>query len=241
MERNEGELTGKTKLVFEAVAKIQQGNKLVEEGKIELASLLGESKPQKRLTAGQKSAITKKLLAERESNFRKDTRTDEEVKEKIVNLIRKNREVTSILVQKKLKLSGRRLMRLLGQLSGENVIVNQGTGVDKSRYRWTLVTKPINGHRFKKKSPGGGGRRSSFIDVTKPEYIDKTLALLKTDNWVTKSKLIETIDVSAGVANRLTDYLRKQKLIIPVMKKHNPAHKNSPKNYERSMQYWAAA
>lgn len=261
MAQEEGELHGKLKLVFEASLKIAQGRKLIEEGTLELESLMGghtkgKLKPSKDLTAGQKSALTKKrkLLAPRVSSFKKDTRSDEVIKEKMIHMIVKNRQCSSALFMKKLKLSERRLNRCLGQLVGENKIEDKSGGAEnvprkwmfpetKTR-AWTSKKKAINGHEFKaKKSEGGGGKkpRGGFIDVTAPKLVNGLKSLLSTDDWVTSGKAMDKIDVSAKVFNRLTDHMVKNKMIMQITKNHNPAHKHSPKNYERPLQYWALA
>lgn len=247
LDEVEEELTGKSKLVFEACSKITQGRQLLKDGKFELANLLGEHSKTKmsRLTAGQKSAITKKkkLIAHRESGFRKDVRPDQDIKDAMVRLVRLNRQASSTLLQKKLRLSDRRLNRLLGQLVGDNKLRDEGSGKENSPHKWVIPkspkTKKINGHKLAKTS-GGGKQRGTFIDVTNPEIVNKALSLLNTDDWVTKGKLINVIDMSAGVANRLLDHMKKQKLVKEVVKKHNPAHKSSPKNFERLGTYFEA-
>ncbi len=262
MAQEEEELNGKAKLVYEASLKYFNGKKMMEEGKLELASLLGEhtkgkvkkTKPAGELTSGQKSALTKKkkLIAHRESSFKKDKRSDEVIKEKMIALVKKNRQVSTALFQKKLKLSERRTQKCLGMLVAEGKLEDRSDGTGDTARKWMFPDTPvrswskkkpkgINGHKLAKTPGGGGKRRGSFIDVTQPELVNKAISLMNTDDWVTKGKLIEKIDLSPGVTNRLLTHMKKEKLVKEVIKKHNPAHKDSPKNFERPAVYYTPA
>lgn len=243
--QEEEELRGKAKLAFEASLKIFQGRKLATEGTFELNNLFGEHSKKgstlkkSELTPGQKSALTKKkLIAHRDSSFKKDTRSDETIKKKMVHIVRVNRQASTALLMKKLKLSERRANRMLGQLEGEGVIVNEGNKED-GPHKWVLPKKAkpqkekkeINGHKLAK-TPGGGrgghktvpGVRGAQIDVTDERIVNKAKEFLATHDWVNKGQFLDAIDLSPGPGNRLIDYMKKQKLIKEVQKKNNPAH-----------------
>jgi hypothetical protein len=245
VETLEIELSGKAKLVFEAVEKIKQGQKMFEEGNLELKSLLGE-KPKKSLTAGQKSAQTKKrmkkkIIAHKSiSTFRKEKRTDEDLKEKMMSLVRKNTQVSTVLFKNKIHVSERRLDRLLEQLMKEGRIEDRATGDNVGRHRWMIPDKmkknaKVNGHAAKSaKSKRIGG---PLIDVTSEDTVNKAIQFLKTHDWVNKSIFIKGIDLSPVPGNRLIEYLKKKNIVKQVKKSNNPAHEKVKKIYVQHLPY----
>lgn len=253
MVQQEEELRGKAKLAFEASVKIFQGQRMAGEGTLELNNLFGEHSLKKKptttkkgkLTPGQKSAITKKkLIAHRDSTFKKDTRSDDKIMEKMVKLVRMNRQASTILFKKKLHLSDRRLTKLLGVLQGKGLIADEGSGDEGAHHKWVLPKgakaekKGINGHKLAK-TPGSGGSKKQKrnpagyktiegshgeIDVTDEKISAKAKEFLATNDWVTKGKLLDVIDLSSSAGNRFIAYAKKQKLIKEVQKKNNPAY-----------------
>lgn len=260
--QEEEELRGKAKLAFEASLKIFQGRKLASEGTFELNNLFGEHskkgstlKKSGELTPGQKSALTKKkLIAHRDSSFKKDTRSDETIKKKMVDIVRVNRQASTALLMKKLKLSERRANRMLGQLEGEGLLVNEGNKEEGAPHKWVLPKKPmkekkeINGHKLAK-TPGGGGKRNpqghklvpgvhgGQIDVTDEKLVAKAMEFLKTHDWVNKGMFLDAINLSPRPGNRLIEYLEKKKMIKEVYKKNNPAHEKVKKIYVQELPY----
>lgn len=262
----EEELRGKAKLAFEACLKIFHGQKMASEGTFELNNLFGEHSLKKKpkagggqLTPGQKSALTKgkKLIPHVESNFKKDKRSDETLMNKMVELVRTNRQASTILFKKKLHLSDRRLNKLLGTLTGKGILADESSGEEGAHHKWVLVKEPekkaINGHKLAK-TPGGGGKRKlkrnpqgyktlqgthGQIDVTDEKIMAKAKEFLKTEDWVTKGKLLDVIDLSSSAGNRFIAYAKKQKIIKEVHKKNNPAHDKDGlrKFHSRSLPY----
>lgn len=246
LELEETASSGRMKLVIEAVAKIQQGKKLFQEGHLELANLLGEKATKKEL---------RKHGKDRPSTFNMDVRSDETLKEKMIDLVRLNRQASSILFSRKLKISDRRLERLLEALVKEKVFEDVGQG---GRHAWILTghkskaakkaaktrkkqkklgkvkKSSINGHKVLKSS------RGTFIDVTDEKVVNRALDFLKTHDWVNKGQLIKAVDLSPGPLNRLLQYMQKQKLVKQVYKKNNPAHESVKKMYVQDLPYWEA-
>jgi hypothetical protein len=232
------ELSARQKLVFEACQKIQQANKLFEEGRIELANLLSEK------------LVRKDAKGPDTSNFKLDIRNDEDLKEKMVELIKVNRQASTKLFADKLRISDRRLDRLLEGLVKSGTIEDIGSG---GRHAWIMVAKKLKPVKKPKKTfPKKGhissikinGRRlasnkhHSSIDVTDEKLQEKVISFLKTHDWVNKGQLINAIDMSFYPGNRLLEYMQKHKLIKQVAKKNNPAHESRKSLFVQEFPYW---
>lgn len=235
------EMSSRQKLVFEACTKIQLGEKMLKEGRLELASLLGEKPKSSKKTAGQKSAETKrkKTIAHKsvhKSSFRPETRTDEQIGERVIALVKKHgdNKLTSSYFKDTTHVGYRRIENILAGLRKSGKLIDNWTG---SRHSWALpgkkVTNGVNGH-----TNGVHKVRRSGIDVTDQSLVDKALKFIGTNDWVNKGQIIDAIDLSPTVTNRLIEHLQKQKLVKQVRKTQNPAHKSIPKMFSQNLPYW---
>lgn len=225
MEQQEESLTGKQRLVYEACCKIQQGERLIAEGKLELDNLIKNGAVKgSRTGIPSKSAKTKKTVANRSlrepSMFKPERRSDEELKKKILELLEKEDEVTANLIHRKLRISDRRIGRLSAALSDKITFEKKGY-----KNVWKL-NKPTVAMK---------GKRGQPVNVA--DWAPKVLDFLKGKEWVNKSILEEGVGLSRIPLDKVLAYLVKNKKVKSVEKAQNPAHKQ-PKNYFRPFTYW---
>ncbi len=229
------ELTGKAKLVFEACAKINQGEDmiknghiLISEGKIELTNLIGEVK----------LPVIGNIKKAKKSKFRKETRTDDEIANLIVEMVRKSGPHTTSAIQDQFNMGDRRVVNILNSMAVQGRIKDMSSGKGNGlRHSWVLLNSAASvAEKIVHTRVGKTGR--PIFDETK--YVESALSFLKTHDWVTKGKLLEHLEISSKPGNRLFDYLEKQKLVRQVAKRNNPGHKHNLSIYNQEYNYWEA-
>lgn len=221
------ELVGKAKLVFEACAKISEGevmikkgHDLISEGKIELVNILGEAK----------AAIPGEVRPRKsKSTFRKERRNNEEISNLIVSTVKKNGPSSTSDLKGHFNIGDRRMALILETLVKQNRLHDQGSGM---RHYWAVPPQ------HDKAIPSRGKHSRSLVD--EKDYVEPALAFLRTNEWVTKGKLLDHLHISQKPGNRLFEYLEKQRLVRQVTKKNNPEHSQSKHLFNQDFNYWEA-
>ncbi len=228
------ELTPKEQLIIEASAKITKGQTLILEGKLELKHLLGlaKEKPAKEKIKKTIANRTARLPAIKKSTFKKETRSNEEIKLGIVKRVHVNRSMSTGLIFSKMNLSKRHGERLLQELVSENKLFNKNSGTDRPA-SWVVVGKERKrSSRKKSKFPTGHGVYLDYDSLS-----DQVYNFIKNNEWVSKRKLLKGVDCSAAPLNRILEVLKGDGKITVIRKNHNPEH-TLPKVYERDADYW---
>lgn len=153
------------------------------------------------------------------ATFKLDTRDDQKLEKRVLDFLKKGPQSTFAL-QKSLRAGGRRANRIIGNLEKAGKIKNAG---EEGRRAWVLASKA--------KSP------ASRIEVVDEALVKRTLDFLKTDDWVSKQKLIKTLHISWKPSERLLAHLTNEGLIKTVRKKNNPNHKNHLAVYNQTLPY----
>lgn len=187
------ELTGRQKLIYEAFQKINTGEKLREEGLIELNNLL----PPDKVTAH-------KVL--RNTGFSKSNLSDDKIAiDRIMTMIdKKDVRVTANYVHKILNLSERRVRRLADKMKQQGLLVEK-TSPNGGAKIWTRLS-----------SAPGSARSASYIN---PEiHADKILAMLRTDGPKTTNTLAKDLKITWAAAKRIIDNLITLKSVRSIKK-----------------------
>lgn len=221
------ELVGKAKLVFEACAKINQGEDmikrghvLISEGKIELVNLMGEVK----IASSGEAKPPKK----HKSSFRKELRSNEEISNLIIEMVKKKGPLTNTVIKGHFNIGDRRMAQVLGGLAAQGRL--KDTAASAGRHSWDLP------HAQAQTLPRIGKTGRPFFD--EKAYVEPALAFLRTNDWVTKGKLLDHLHISSKPGNRLFDYLEKQKLVKQVPKRNNPEHSHNKSIFVQEYMYW---
>lgn len=222
-------LVGRQKLIYEAVLKIQQGEALARQGKIELDNLT-EVKGQ-----AKKKTVANRTLR---STFKVDKRTDQDIANSISRMVGHSDKITVNWINQKLGVGERRTLRIINQMPG--MVFKDGDGGARYLVKKTEVKKKVE------KEPGRKKRKSngpySLLprnELAKPgDPIDKVRSYIKNNSWVTQLKLTKGIQGEFYAIRRCVNTLLKDKEITIVRKRHNPAHKDLPASYAREYEYF---
>lgn len=215
------QITGKAKLAFEASLKIEQGRKLMEEGSLELAHLFGAEPESKKKT------IAPKTLTRSNSTFRKETRSDKEMKERIIETIG-NRAMPTATIVEKCRLSTRTGDRLLQELAEAKILRDKFNGKQGSRHAWVVIAVHPEG-------------KLSAVEARDQERRETILKFIKDNDWVHFGKLESGTGIYPQGIRRAVEVLEKEGKIKQVEKANNPAHKDEHRVYNTKMSYFEIA
>lgn len=240
-------LTGRGELIYAAVTKMQDGERLYNQGLEEFKGLLGEEVHKKNpllkkiKQAGKARKLATTIAHRKVSTFRKETRTDEQLMSKMVDLLKKN-------LKKKERVAGYTLFDELhiGERLGERILKRlldthlvRADFTDKGRYLYPWKDKAIPKVPAKKTlKKGKPGTQGTPFEVE--PYIDKAIDIVKTSDWVTKGAFMKKIDLSFYPANKLLLYLKQKGLVKEILKKNNPSHSKNLAAFNREFSYWTA-
>lgn len=242
-----GNLPARAKLILEAAFKMERGRKMFEEGKLEFLHLT-DTKPKngnshKAKVPGLSKVKPAKKVAKKVSTFRPEDRTDKEIGKEVLKLINATGSATMTFLEKRMKLGGRRLVRVISLLLQSDDIEWAGQGVRGNPKYLRISAKKVNGH-----SGGGTPARAHaspskrkgipLIDVTDEKIMEKAKKFLATHDWVSKPKLLKAIDLGNRPGERWIDLAKKEGIIKEVHKRNNPAHKSEPRSYGNEFTYY---
>lgn len=219
MEQEKLGLTGRQKLVYEAVQKIHTGEQMRQEGLIELNNLIPDS---------DKKTVANRTLRDNSAGFfRNSKKPDGELIDKIVQMIKKGERVTANYLRKRLSISDSHVKRLREKLRGK-ISEKKVSGAGEAKVWFLAKTKAT---------------KTTVKDSAKlpldPERVDSVLRFLKASEWVTLHKAMKELSMDWYLLTRITRHLESRGLAKSIKKINNPAHKGNS-SYGREFTYWVA-
>lgn len=212
MEENFLGLTGRQKMIFEAVVKIFNGHRQMLDGKIELDNLVPE---------GSSKTMANKTVRET-TGFRKSNKTDKQFIDDILALIDKGERVTAFYLHQKFKIGERRVRHLRDQMKKERLILE--TTAERGARIWTRAT----------------ARTQPETYIAPEDNADKVLEVIKTNPWANIPAIATALHSSWYPVKRTLDYLVDKGRAKKVQRAENPVHKGTS-SFSRKFGYWEVA
>lgn len=224
-------MSAKARGYLEAAMKLAEALRMKEEAELELAHLDGVKvkKSKHKARAGGRVAMPPKPKKASPSKI---------VPEDLLKILKKG-PLTSSKLAKKARCSDSHVRKLL---DGNKDVMRVGAG---NRVQWALEGTVIADESKLNRRSTLANRtvrkhKKGFIDPT--TKFDEVLKAVKAcDGWGSQLALQDKSGISINVLKRTLHAMKRAGLVKTEDKAHNPAHKDSAKNYDKTMTYWVVA
>jgi hypothetical protein len=217
---------------FEAVVKIAEGQRLVDEGKFELAQLDGKKSGDKRQSASGDGGIDVTAAVRKLG--------EKPYSAKIFKEFLEDGPLSSSDLAARAGCKAETARRIMTETDGVHRI-GTGAGV-----RWELDSKPSKtrivrkatiANKTSRKSPSKNKTSPGDFGIEAPRC-KMVLEAVQKNPWLNTSRIAKEVLGNHATAVEICDLLEKAGMIWKVEKANNPAHKGH--GYDRTLTYWEA-